>query len=110
MDAFWLELGVAKKGSVWNRIAGLVELTGDAATYGPAFARVAADPEAVFEDEFEIPALLRSFRGYTAPVRGVDGRAVGQIFLVRETTRERYAKEERRSNSSPPSRTSSARR
>jgi signal transduction histidine kinase/CHASE3 domain sensor protein len=91
MDAFWRELGVAEKGSVWSRIAGLVELTGEAATYEPAFARVAADPEAVFEDEFEIPALLRSFRGYTAPVRGADGRAVGRIFSVRETTRERSA-------------------
>jgi len=91
MDAIWRELGVAEKGSIWNRLAGLAELTGRSEEYFPAFALLAADPEAVVEEGFEVPSLERSFNGYTAPVRDPDGVVLGRIFSLRETTRERAA-------------------
>jgi len=91
MDALWRELGVAEKGSIWNRLAGLAELTGRPEMYFPAFAMLAADPEAVVEEGFQLPALERSFNGYSAPVRDPDGVVLGRIFSLRETTRERAA-------------------
>jgi signal transduction histidine kinase/HAMP domain-containing protein len=93
MDVLWRELGVDRRGSIWDRIAALVALTGEAESYAATFEGIATDPEAVFEDEFRLPALRRSFKGYTAPVRGPRGVVIGRIFSLRETTRERAAEQ-----------------
>ncbi|MHB1242659.1 MAG: ATP-binding protein [Gaiellaceae bacterium] len=93
MDVLWRELGVDRRGSIWGRIAALAALTGEAESYAATFDGIATDPEAVFEDEFRLPALRRSFKGYTAPVRGPRGVVIGRIFSLRETTRERAAEQ-----------------
>jgi len=93
MEVLWRELGVDRRGSIWDRIAALAALTGEAESYAATFAGIATDPEAVFEDEFRVPALRRSFKGYTAPVRGPHGAVIGRIFSLRETTRERAAEQ-----------------
>ncbi len=93
MDAFWRELGMTSGGTIWDRLVRLAQLTPDAESYGPAFTALAADPEAVLEDDFDVPSLLRSFRGYTAAVRGPDGSVIGRLFALRETTRERAAEQ-----------------
>ena len=93
MDAFWRELGMTGGGTIWDRLVRLAQLTPDAESYGPAFTALAADPEAVLEDDFDVPSLLRSFRGYTAAVRGPDGSVIGRLFALRETTRERAAEQ-----------------
>ena len=91
MESLWVELGMTSGGTVWERLVRLAQLTPDPASYGPAFAALAADPEAVLEDDFDVPSLLRSFHGYTAPVRGPDGSVIGRLFALGETTREREA-------------------
>jgi signal transduction histidine kinase/CHASE3 domain sensor protein len=93
MDAIWDELGTPSGGTIWERLERLAELTGEAASYGPQFDLLAADPEAVLEDDFDVPSLLRSFHGYTAPVRGPYGFVLGRLFSLRETTRERAAEQ-----------------
>ena len=93
MDQLWSRMGVAEKGTIWERLAGLAELTGVGESYAPAFLQLAADPEAVLEDDFDVPSLQRSFRGYTAPVRGPYGFVIGRLFSLRETTRERAAEQ-----------------
>lgn len=93
MDAYWRELGLSSGGSIWDRLATLAELTPDADSYLPAFALLAADPESIVEDDFDVPSLRRYFHGYIAAVRGQDGSVIGRIFLLRETTTERAAEE-----------------
>jgi signal transduction histidine kinase/CHASE3 domain sensor protein len=93
MDAIWRELGMSGEGTIWERLERLAELTGEAVSYGPQFDLLAADPEAVLEDDFDVPSLLRSFHGYTAPVRGPYGFVLGRLFSLRETTRERAAEQ-----------------
>jgi two-component system, OmpR family, phosphate regulon sensor histidine kinase PhoR len=93
METLWRELGMTSGGSIWERLVRLAQLTPDAESYGPAFAELAADPEAVLEDQFDVPSLLRAFHGYTGPVRGPSGAVVGRLFVLRETTRERAAEQ-----------------
>ena len=93
MDAYWRELALPPGGTIWERLAALVELTPDADSYLPALALLAVDPEAIVEDDFDVPTLRRSFHGYTAAVRGPDSAVIGRIFLLRETTTERAAEE-----------------
>ncbi|NUT57060.1 MAG: HAMP domain-containing protein, partial [Thermoleophilia bacterium] len=93
METLWLELGMHSGGSIWERVARLAQLTPDPESYGPAFAAIAADPEAVLEDDFDVPSLQRSFHGYTAPVRGPYGFVIGRVFSLRETTTERAAEQ-----------------
>jgi signal transduction histidine kinase len=91
MDALWRELGLPATGSIWDRIARLATLTSRPEHYIRTFARFAGDPEFEFKDELELPGLARSFCGFTAPVRDAEGRLLGRIFTLRETTSEREA-------------------
>ena len=93
MESLWVELGMRSGGSIWERVARLAQLTPAPDSYGPAFAAIAADPEAVLEDDFDVPSLQRSFHGYTAPVRGQSGSVIGRLFSLRETTTERAAEQ-----------------
>lgn len=87
------ELGVDRSASIWDSLAALAALTGEAESYAATFDGLANDPKAVFEGEFRLTALRRSFKGYTAPVRGARGVVIGRIFSLRETTRERAAEQ-----------------
>ena len=93
MDAYRRELGMPSGGTLWERLATLAELTPDADSYTPAIALLAVDSEAILDDDFDVPSLLRSFHGYAAPVRGFDGALIGRIFTLRETTTERAAEQ-----------------
>jgi signal transduction histidine kinase/CHASE3 domain sensor protein len=93
METLWNELGLTGGGTIWERLERLAALTGEADSYGPQLDLLAVDPEAVLEDDFEIPSLLRSFRGYSAPVRGPYGFVIGRLFALRETTRERASEQ-----------------
>jgi signal transduction histidine kinase len=50
---------------------------------------LAASVEAETSDEFELAGTGRCFRGYTAPVPGVDGQPVGRVWTLREVTADR---------------------
>jgi signal transduction histidine kinase len=91
MDQIWRTLGMTERGSIWQRVAALALETGRADEYAPIFARIAADPEAVFQDEFAVPDRRRAFIGRTAPVRDASGALLGRMFVLREVTAEREA-------------------
>jgi signal transduction histidine kinase/CheY-like chemotaxis protein len=63
----------------------------DAAEFLRTNDRIAADPECVTIDEWELAESGRAFRRYTAPVRGPDAVRLGRIIVVREITSEREA-------------------
>jgi signal transduction histidine kinase/CHASE3 domain sensor protein len=89
MDRMWESLNVPTSGPVYDRIIALAQLTGRAEEFGDAFARVAANPDLVYESEFEVPSLGRAFVGRTGPVHDANGNLLGRIFILREVTAER---------------------
>jgi signal transduction histidine kinase len=79
------------EGTIFERIAALAQRTGRAEEFGQVFAAVAGDPEMVYEAEFTVLDVGRTFFGHTAPVRDAGGRLLGRIFTLREVTAEREA-------------------
>jgi signal transduction histidine kinase/DNA-binding response OmpR family regulator len=71
--------------------ARLSELTTDPEGYRTITEPIAANPEHVALDEFELAGSRRSFQRYTAPVRDSGGSMVGRIFVFREVTADRAA-------------------
>lgn len=97
MERVWRELGAGVDGGIWDRLAALAQRSGGLEPHAEAFARLAEDDEFVYQSPFDVPALDRSFVGYTGPVRDSSGFVSGRLFTLRETTAERVgerAKEE----------------
>ncbi len=91
MERLWRELGIPTGGGVWERLAAVAHRAEAFDQHAEAFALLAEDQEFAYEAPFDIPGLGRSFRGFTAPVRGPYGFVIGRIFSLRETTAERAA-------------------
>jgi signal transduction histidine kinase/CHASE3 domain sensor protein len=91
MEAMWRSVGISERGSIWDRVIALAQLTGHAEEYADVFEGLAADPEAEYESEFAVPSQGRAFVGRTAPVHDEHGHLLGRIFILREVTREREA-------------------
>ena len=70
---------------------GLAELTSSPDAYRAVSGAIAADPEHVGIDEFEVSARRCTFQRYTAPVRDSAGSLIGRIFVLRDVTSERAA-------------------
>ncbi len=97
MRTFWEELGLPSEGTIWERVSGLVLLTEDPERYARDLAALVRDPEREYVSEFTLQESGRSFLGRTAVVTAVEGRTIGRIFTLRDTTAERSserAKEE----------------
>jgi len=82
-------LGTNWEGTIFDRIATLAQRTGRAEEFAEVFDTVARDPELVYESEFTVLDVGRTFFGHTAPVRDVNGGLLGRIFTLREMTAER---------------------
>ncbi|MBW8741727.1 MAG: CHASE3 domain-containing protein [Acidobacteria bacterium] len=91
MEQFGGELGLPDDGLIWDRMARLAALTTTPDGYYDAFARMAADPRAEVDAEFELRDTRRSFIGHTAPVEDSNRTFVGRIFSIREVTAERQS-------------------
>ena len=91
MTRIWEELGMAREGTILDRIARLAQRTPDPRRYLELFAERAGDPDYELAAEFDVPDAGRSFLGYTAPVRSPDRGTIGRLFVLRETTAEREA-------------------
>lgn len=93
MDVLRAQLGVDDQGTIWSRLRSLSARPDEPESYPPSIEELASDPDAVVDDDFHLPHLQRSFRGFTAPVRAADGTLVGRVFSLRETTAERAAEQ-----------------
>jgi signal transduction histidine kinase/CHASE3 domain sensor protein len=91
MNDLAVSLASTREGTIFDRIAALARRTGRAEEFGEVFAAVAADPEMVYDSEFTVLDVGRTFFGHTAPVRAAGGKLLGRIFTLREITAEREA-------------------
>jgi PAS domain S-box-containing protein len=91
MGSFWDDTGLDGVGTIWDRLAGLSQLTTSPDEYHRLLEAVSVHPEREHVGEITLSATGRSFVGRTAPVRRADGKLMGRIFSLRETTTERAA-------------------
>lgn len=91
MGRFWVDVGLANAGTIWDRVARLAQRTADPGEYHRLLEAVALDPEREHVGELTLLDSGRSFIGRTAPVKSGDGTLMGRIFSLRETTTERAA-------------------
>src|SRR5581483_10696343 len=61
----------------------------DPGRYRETMERLRASVDEASADEFELRDPYRVFIGFTAPVRGDNGAAVGRIWTLRDVTQER---------------------
>jgi signal transduction histidine kinase len=84
-----VELGLPQHGTVPERLLAVSERVSEPQRYRKRMQELAASVDAATSDEFEVAGTGRSFRGYTAPVRGPDGMLVGRVWTLREVTADR---------------------
>ena len=83
-----VDLGFRGGANVVDQLLSVADKVTDRARYVETMERLRANPEVPSADEFELFGGLRSFVGYTAPVRG-EGGSIGRIWTLREVTQER---------------------
>ncbi len=83
------ELGLPGEGTVPSRLLAISELMVEPARYRQRMVELGNAPGESTIDEFEVAATARCFRGYTSPVRDVDGSYAGRIWTLREVTADR---------------------
>jgi len=71
-------------------IEGMAECFADRERFESIVRQLFQDPGLVTEEEFElVKPRERTVRGYSAPVRGEDGRPIGRLMVCRDITREK---------------------
>ena len=83
-----VELGFRGGANVIDQLLSVADKVSDRDRYVETMERLRARPEQPSADEFELLGGLRTFIGYTAPVRGEQG-LIGRIWTLREVTQER---------------------
>ena len=83
------ELGLPGQGTVQTRLIAISEAMVDPERYRRRMVEVGNAPGESTIDEFEVAGTGRCFRGYTSPVRDVDGSLAGRIWTLREVTADR---------------------
>jgi signal transduction histidine kinase len=83
------ELGLPGQGTVQTRLIAISEAMVDPERYRRRMVEVGNAPGESTIDEFEVAGTGRCFRGYTSPVRDVDGTLAGRIWTLREVTADR---------------------
>jgi signal transduction histidine kinase len=84
-----VELGLPGEGTVQSRLIAISQTMVDPERYRQRMVEVGNAPGESTIDEFEVAATGRCFRGYTSPVRDVDGSFAGRIWTLREVTADR---------------------
>ncbi len=84
-----VQLGLPPFGTVPERLLAVADETTEPARFRERMLRLAATPDEVSDDEFELTETGHVFRGYTAPIEGPDGRFAGRIWTLRDVTSDR---------------------
>jgi signal transduction histidine kinase len=86
---FAIELGMPVHGTVPERLLAIADRLAEPERYRRRMHELASSTAAATSDEFELAGTGRCFRGYTAPVFGGDGQAIGRVWTLREVTADR---------------------
>ena len=79
------------KGATLQEGSAMSERLTDPTSYLDTMRAIAADPECVTQDSFEVVDGGRAFERRTGPVRDAAGELIGRIIVLREITAEREA-------------------
>lgn len=83
------DLGMPLEGTVPERLLAIADRMAEPERYRLRMTELATSVRAETSDEFDLEGTGRSFRGYTAPVEGPDGKLAGRVWTLREVTADR---------------------
>jgi len=89
MLALAAELGITGGGTAIDLLLSIEDKIVDRERYRATMERLRTTPDEPSRDEFELADPYRVFQGFTGPVLGDDGTAVGRVWTLREVTHER---------------------
>jgi signal transduction histidine kinase/DNA-binding response OmpR family regulator len=85
--------GLSGQQTLYERSQAIAPRLSDPDAFLAASAAMAADPERIAVDEFQLAESGRTFQRYSAPVRDGNGDLIGRIVVLREVTEQREAEQ-----------------